>query len=94
MEIKFLPTPTPWLCPENVLGGGLAQHSSTHTSLSVCQDLPRTLSHLPPPMPSSGKYGAPLLPEGKAPGNLECALLSQGPWSYNPSLDNVCVLSP
>lgn len=98
MEIKFLSTPAPWLCPENVLGGGLAQHISTHASLSVCQDLTRTPLTLaapsPPPVPSPGRYGATLPLEGKAPGNLECALFSQGPWSSDPSLDKVCVLSP
>lgn len=41
-EIKFLPTPAPWLYPEKVLGGGLAQHLSIRYSLSIRQDESRT----------------------------------------------------
>lgn len=41
-EIKFLPTPAPWLYPEKVLGGGLAQHISICYSLSIRQHESRT----------------------------------------------------
>lgn len=41
-EIKFLPTPAPWVDPEKVLGGGLAQHISIRYSFSIRQDESRT----------------------------------------------------
>lgn len=82
MEVKFLPTPAPWLCPENVLGGGLAQHISTQASLGVCQDLTRIPLTLVAPIPSPARCAAILPLEGKAPRKPD------------PSLYKVCVLSP